>query len=68
MFVWNALQELDCPASVKKQLAKVFEVSLRTTVPDERDVVPSVDACAAKSGVKFADYQWLVMCEYWTWI
>ncbi|XP_047167059.1 arginine--tRNA ligase, chloroplastic/mitochondrial-like [Vigna umbellata] len=49
--------ELDCPASVKKQLAKVFEVSLRTTVPDERDVVPSVDACAAKSGVKFADYQ-----------
>ena len=68
MFVWNGLQELDCPASVKKQLAKEFEVSLRTTVPDEPDVVPSVEPCAAKAGVKFADYQWLVMCELWKWI
>ncbi|TKY44583.1 Arginine--tRNA ligase [Spatholobus suberectus] len=53
----TAIIELDCPASVKKQLAKVFEVSLRKTVPDEPDVVPLIDACAAKSGVKFADYQ-----------
>ena len=54
------MQEVDCPASVKKQLAKVFEESLRTTVPDEPDVVPSIDPCAAnKAGIKFADYQWL---------
>ncbi|KAH1241745.1 Arginine--tRNA ligase, chloroplastic/mitochondrial [Glycine max] len=53
-----AYVEVDCPASVKKQLAKVFEESLRTTVPDEPDVVPSIDPCAAnKAGVKFADYQ-----------
>ncbi|RDY12130.1 Arginine--tRNA ligase, chloroplastic/mitochondrial, partial [Mucuna pruriens] len=59
-----AFIELDCPASVKRQLAKVFEVSLRTTVPDIPDVAPSVDACATKSGVKFADYQWSVICEF----
>ena len=57
-------QEVYCPASVKKQLAKEFEESLRITVPDEPDVVPSIDPCAAnKAGIKFADYQWLVMCE-----
>ncbi|KAJ1430189.1 Rossmann-like alpha/beta/alpha sandwich fold, partial [Sesbania bispinosa] len=49
--------KLDCPASIKSQLAKLFEVSLRATVPDEPDVVPLIDACVAKSGVKFADYQ-----------
>ncbi|KAK7390603.1 hypothetical protein VNO78_25912 [Psophocarpus tetragonolobus] len=50
-------RELDCPANVKKQLSKLFEVSLRTTVPDESDVAPLVDACAAKASLKFADYQ-----------
>jgi len=41
-------------------LAQLFELSLRATVPDEPDVVPLVDACAVKGGVKFGDYQWLV--------
>ncbi|XP_061371248.1 arginine--tRNA ligase, cytoplasmic-like isoform X2 [Gastrolobium bilobum] len=49
--------EIDNPSSVKRQLAQLFEVSLRVTVPDEQDVVPLVEACAAKSGGKFADYQ-----------
>ncbi|CAK8533793.1 unnamed protein product [Lathyrus sativus] len=50
--------EIDNPASVKRQLAQLFDVSLKTTVPDEEDVVPLVDACTAKSGgVKFGDYQ-----------
>ncbi|KAL2321344.1 hypothetical protein Fmac_030313 [Flemingia macrophylla] len=49
--------ELDCPASVKKQLAKVFEVSLKATVPDEPKVVPLVSPCVAKAGVKISDYQ-----------
>ena len=44
--------------SVKRRLAQLFEVSLRATVPSEPDVVPLVDACVAKSGVKFGDYQW----------
>ncbi|XP_057726609.1 arginine--tRNA ligase, cytoplasmic-like isoform X1 [Arachis stenosperma] len=43
--------------SVKRQLAHLFEVSLRTTVPSEPDVAPLVEPCAAKSGVKFGDYQ-----------
>ncbi|XP_061371245.1 arginine--tRNA ligase, cytoplasmic-like [Gastrolobium bilobum] len=51
------LIEIDNPSSVKRQLAKLFEESLRKTVPDEPDVVPLVDACVAKSGVRFADYQ-----------
>jgi len=33
-------------------------------VPDEPDVVPLVDACAVKGGVKFGDYQWLVHFFY----
>ncbi|KAK7272738.1 hypothetical protein RJT34_29544 [Clitoria ternatea] len=49
--------EVDSPASVKKQLAKVFEASLSATVPDEPDVVPLIEPCASKSGGKFADYQ-----------
>ncbi|MED6201776.1 hypothetical protein PIB30_098427 [Stylosanthes scabra] len=44
-------------ASVKRQLAQLFEVSLRTTVPSEPDVAPLVEACIAKFGVKFGDYQ-----------
>ncbi|XP_058722347.1 arginine--tRNA ligase, cytoplasmic-like [Vicia villosa] len=49
--------ELDCPASVRKQLAKLFAESLKVTVPSESDVVPLIDACVAKNGVKHADYQ-----------
>ncbi|KAG5067682.1 hypothetical protein JHK85_000059 [Glycine max] len=47
----------DNPASVKRQLAQLFDLSLRATVPDEPDVVPLIDACAVKGGVKFGDYQ-----------
>ncbi|BAU02951.1 hypothetical protein LR48_Vigan10g006200 [Vigna angularis] len=53
----TAVIEIDNPASVKRQLAQLFELSLRATVPDEPDVVPLVDACAVKGGVKFGDYQ-----------
>ncbi|XP_057447253.1 arginine--tRNA ligase, cytoplasmic-like isoform X2 [Lotus japonicus] len=49
--------DIDNPASVKRQLAQLFEVSLRATVPDEIDVAPLVEACASKGGVKFGDYQ-----------
>ncbi|XP_027357542.1 arginine--tRNA ligase, cytoplasmic-like isoform X2 [Abrus precatorius] len=50
--------EIDNPASVRRQLANLFDLSLRATVPDESDVVPLVDACAVKGGgVKFGDYQ-----------
>lgn len=47
-------------ASVKRQLGKLFEVSIRTAVPDvnvEPVVVPSIE----KSGKKFGDYQWCVI-------
>ncbi|TKY44552.1 Arginine--tRNA ligase [Spatholobus suberectus] len=53
----TAVVEIDNPASVKRQLAQLFDLSLRATVPDEPDVVPLVDACATKGGVKFGDYQ-----------
>ncbi|CAJ1951542.1 unnamed protein product [Sphenostylis stenocarpa] len=53
----TAVIEIDNPASVKRQLAQLFDLSLRATVPDEPDVVPLVDACAVKGGVKFGDYQ-----------
>ncbi|CAJ2636644.1 unnamed protein product [Trifolium pratense] len=50
--------DIDNPASVKRQLAQIFYVSLKATVPDEEDVVPLVDVCTAKTGgVKFGDYQ-----------
>lgn len=42
--------------SVKAQLAKLFEVSLRQTVPDEPDVEPLIAPCAANAN--FGDYQW----------
>ncbi|XP_057985679.1 arginine--tRNA ligase, cytoplasmic-like [Hevea brasiliensis] len=42
--------------NLKKQLAKLFEASLRETVPSEPDVEPLVAACTAK----FGDYQ----CNY----
>ncbi|XP_045832727.1 arginine--tRNA ligase, chloroplastic/mitochondrial-like isoform X1 [Trifolium pratense] len=49
--------ELDCPASVRKQLGKLFAEALKQTVPTEPDIVPLIDACIAKDGVKHADYQ-----------
>ncbi|CAL5186395.1 unnamed protein product [Lathyrus oleraceus] len=50
--------DIDNPASVKRQLAQLFDVSLKTTLPDEEDVLPIVDACTAKTGgKKFGDYQ-----------
>ncbi|KAF8393461.1 hypothetical protein HHK36_021705 [Tetracentron sinense] len=39
--------------SLKQQLSRLFEVSLRATVPDELEVEPLVAACTAK----FGDYQ-----------
>ncbi|KAK2454722.1 Arginyl-tRNA synthetase, class Ic [Trifolium repens] len=49
--------ELDCPSSVKKQLGKLFAEALKQTVPTELEIVPLIDACIAKDGVKHADYQ-----------
>ncbi|CAL0322146.1 unnamed protein product [Lupinus luteus] len=47
----------DNVSSVKRQLTQLFEISLRETVPGESDVVPLVDSCSEKSGVKHGDYQ-----------
>ncbi|WJX11492.1 arginine--tRNA ligase [Trifolium repens] len=49
--------ELDCPSSVRKQLGKLFAEALKQTVPTELEIVPLIDACIAKDGVKHADYQ-----------
>ena len=35
-------------------------------MPDEPDVVPLIDACAVKGGVKFGDYQWLVHSSFFS--
>ena len=40
--------------SVKAQLAKLFEASLKVTVPNEPGVEPLIAACTGK----FGDYQW----------
>ncbi|KAJ0694109.1 putative arginine--tRNA ligase [Helianthus annuus] len=40
--------------SLKEQIAKVFEVSLKVTVPDEPDVAPLIAVCSKKEA---ADYQ-----------
>lgn len=50
-------QEEENVGNIKRQLAKIFEVSLRATVPEETDAEPLVAACAGK----FGDYQWYVM-------
>lgn len=39
---------------MKAQLAKLFEASLKVTVPNEADVDPLIAACTGK----FGDYQW----------
>ncbi|KAL1097335.1 hypothetical protein V6Z11_D05G028500 [Gossypium hirsutum] len=48
-----AAQEEECNGNVKAQLAKLFEVSLKVTVPNEADVDPLIAACTGK----FGDYQ-----------
>ncbi|KAL7601737.1 arginine--tRNA ligase, cytoplasmic isoform X1 [Lactuca sativa] len=40
--------------SLKEQIAKVFEISLKVTIPEEPEVVPLIAACAKK---EFGDYQ-----------
>ncbi|XP_047327175.1 arginine--tRNA ligase, cytoplasmic-like isoform X2 [Impatiens glandulifera] len=45
--------EEDNVASLKQQLAKLFEVSLKIVVPDESDLEPLIAAC----NPKFGDYQ-----------
>ncbi|KAK9065654.1 hypothetical protein SSX86_015055 [Deinandra increscens subsp. villosa] len=44
----------DNTGSLKEQLAKVFEVSLRVTVPDQPEVAPLIAACSKK---ETGDYQ-----------
>ncbi|KAL0374421.1 UNVERIFIED_CONTAM: Arginine--tRNA ligase, chloroplastic/mitochondrial [Sesamum radiatum] len=46
--------DLQSAGSVKQQIAKLFEESLRTTVPDEGDVEPAIAPC---QNPKFGDYQ-----------
>ncbi|KAI3443697.1 hypothetical protein Pfo_000362 [Paulownia fortunei] len=46
--------DLQNAGSLKQQIAKLFEESLRTTVPDELDVGPAVAPC---QNPKFGDYQ-----------
>lgn len=58
--VW--MQDQDNGGNVKRQLAKLFEVSLKATVPDETDVEPLIAACTAK----FGDYQWWVKLYSWS--
>lgn len=41
--------------SLKNKISKLFEASLKVTVPDEPKVVPIIAACAKK---EFGDYQW----------
>ncbi|KAF7813888.1 arginine--tRNA ligase, cytoplasmic-like isoform X1 [Senna tora] len=48
-----AVVDEDNVGNVKRQLAKLFEVSLKATVPDEPDVEPLIAACTGK----FGDYQ-----------
>lgn len=46
--------------NVKVQLAKLFEASLKVTVPNEPDVEPLVAACTGK----FGDYQWYCISSF----
>ncbi|KAL2251149.1 UNVERIFIED_CONTAM: Arginine--tRNA ligase, chloroplastic/mitochondrial [Sesamum indicum] len=48
------MEDLQSAGSVKQQIAKLFEESLRTTVPDEGDVEPAIAPC---QNPKFGDYQ-----------
>lgn len=48
-------QDEENMGNVKRQLAKLFEGSLRAVVPDEQDVEAMVAASTGKFG---GDYQW----------
>ncbi|KAL6974475.1 arginine--tRNA ligase [Sarracenia purpurea var. burkii] len=48
--------------SLKQQLAKLFEASLRVTVPDEVDTEPLITAC----NPRFGDYQCNNAMSLWT--
>uniref|UniRef100_A0A5B6Z789 arginine--tRNA ligase n=1 Tax=Davidia involucrata TaxID=16924 RepID=A0A5B6Z789_DAVIN len=48
--------------SLKQQLAKLFEASLRATVPEELDVEPLIAAC----NPRFGDYQCNNAMSLWT--
>ncbi|XP_021894883.1 arginine--tRNA ligase, cytoplasmic-like [Carica papaya] len=48
--------------NLKRQLAKLFEESLKLTVPDESNVEPLVAACTAK----FGDYQCNNAMDLWS--
>lgn len=48
------VQEEEYMGSLKQQLAKLFEISLRVTVPQVPDVEPLIAPC----NPKFGDYQW----------
>lgn len=58
LFLWlvslGISQDQENIGNLRKQVAKLFETSLRATVPEELDVEPLVAACTAK----FGDYQW----------
>lgn len=43
--------------NIKRQFAKLFEVSLKAVLPDEQDLLePMIEASTGKH--KVADYQW----------
>ena len=50
--VW--IQDEENGGNVKRLLEKIFELSLKETIPGEPDVKPLVAACTGKYG----DYQW----------
>ena len=58
MFVFSKLILLsqENVPSVKRQLGKLFEVSIRTVVPDV-----NVEPAVVPSAGKFGDYQWCVI-------
>ncbi|PKA67095.1 arginyl-tRNA synthetase [Apostasia shenzhenica] len=45
--------------SVKQQLSRLFEVSLRATLPEDSSIEPLIAICTAK----FGDYQWLAIAR-----
>ncbi|KAL9659537.1 hypothetical protein QQ045_024344 [Rhodiola kirilowii] len=55
-------QDEENAGNLKRQLANLFETSLRITVPDEKDIEPMVTACAEN----FADYQCDNAMTTWT--
>lgn len=48
-------QDQEVVGSLKHQLAKLFEQSLRVTVPEVLDADPAIAPCQNR---RFGDYQW----------